>query len=86
MSAAIELDDQRRDALKRVARRRRVSAKHLLQRAVDEFLDREEDEELLERSARAAAQTGLREADAVGIVRKWRKNQANQPRRRSRTS
>ena len=81
MSAAIELDDRRQAALKRAARRRHVPARQLLEQAVDEFLERAEDEELLERSERAAKRTGLRAADAVGVVREWRKGQAG-PRRR----
>lgn len=72
MSAPIELDEQRRHALERVARRRKVSTRRLLKRAVDEFIERVEDEELLESSARATRRTGLREEDAVKIVREWR--------------
>ncbi len=72
MSATIELDEQRRSALARLARRRKLPLRSVLERAVDEFIDRAEDEDLLDRSARAAKQTGLREADAVEIVRGWR--------------
>jgi len=75
MSATIELDEQRRSALAKLARRRKVPLRSVLERAVDEFIDRAEDENLLERSARAARQTGLREADAVEIVRSWRRKQ-----------
>ncbi len=72
MSAPLELDEQRRSALEQVARRRKVSPRRLLEKAVDEFIERAEDEELLESSARAARRTGLREEDAVKIVREWR--------------
>lgn len=73
MSATIELDEQRRNALARLARRRKLPLRSVLERAVDEFIHRAEDEDLLERSARAAKQTGLREADGVEIVRSWRR-------------
>jgi len=72
MSAPLELDEQRRSALAQVARRRKVSPRRLLERAVDEFIERAEDEELLDSTARTARRTGLREADAVKIVREWR--------------
>jgi predicted transcriptional regulator len=75
MSATIELDEQRRSsALAKLARRRKMPLRRVLERAVDEFIDRAEDEDLLEISARAAQQTGLREADAVDIVRSWRRS------------
>ncbi|MEK6288829.1 MAG: hypothetical protein AABO57_24185 [Acidobacteriota bacterium] len=73
MSATIELDEQRRSALAKLARRRKLPLRSVLERAVDEFIDRAEDEDLLESSARTARQTGLREADAVEIVRSWRR-------------
>ena len=72
MSAPLELDEQRRSALAQVARRRKVSPRRLLERAVDEFIERAEDEELLDSTARTARRTGLREEDAVKIVREWR--------------
>ena len=72
MSAPLELDEQRRSALAQVARRRKVSPRRLLERAVDEFIERAEDEELLDSTARTAWRTGLREEDAVKIVREWR--------------
>jgi predicted transcriptional regulator len=75
MSATFELDEQRCSALAKLARRRKLPLRSGLERAVDEFIDRAEDEDLLERSARAAKQTGLREADAVEIVRSWRRKQ-----------
>jgi len=75
MSATLELDEQRRNALAKLARRRKLPLRRVLERAVDEFIDRAEDEDLLETSARAAKQTGLREADAVEIVRGWRRKQ-----------
>ena len=74
MSATIELDEQRRSALAKLARRRKLPLRSVLERAVDEFIDRAEDEDLLKTSARAAKQTGLREADAVEIVRDWRRS------------
>jgi predicted transcriptional regulator len=72
MSATIELDEGRRGALARLARRRKLPLRRVLERAVDEFINRSEDEELLESSARDAQKTGLRETDAVEIVRAWR--------------
>lgn len=73
MGAPLELDERRREALERVARQRKVSLRRLLERAVDEFIERLEDEELLESSARTARRTGLREEKAVEIVREWRR-------------
>jgi predicted transcriptional regulator len=73
MSATIELDEQRRSALAKLARRRKLPLRRVLERAVDEFISRSEDEDLLESSARTARQTGLRETDAVKIVRSWRR-------------
>ncbi|MEK6322215.1 MAG: hypothetical protein AABN33_11080 [Acidobacteriota bacterium] len=74
MSAIIELDERRRSALAKVARRRKLPLRSVLERAVDEFINRAEDEDLLESSARTARQTGLREADAVEIVRSGRRS------------
>ena len=76
MSATIELDEQRRSALAKLARRRKLPLRRVLERAVDEFIDRAEDEDLLDSSARVAQQTGLRESDAVEIVRDWRRSHA----------
>ncbi len=72
MSAQIELDETRRRALEKVARRRKVSVKRIVERAIDEFIERDDDEELLESSARTARRSGLKEEDAVKIVREWR--------------
>jgi predicted transcriptional regulator len=80
MSATIELDEQRRSALAKLARRRRLPLRRVLERAVDEFINRAEDEDLLENSARMARQTGLREADAAEIVRSWRRKDATKKR------
>jgi len=77
MSASVELDEARRHALQQVARRKRVPMRRLLERAVDEFIERFEDEELLESSSRTAQATGLREKDSVTIVREWRKRRGN---------
>jgi len=76
MSATIELDEQRRTALAKLARRRKLPLRRVLERAVDEFIERAEDEDLLDSSSRVARQTGLREADAVEIVRDWRRKHA----------
>lgn len=76
MSTSLELDEQRRQALEQVAHRRKVPVRRLLERAVDEFIKRTEDEELLESSACLAQRTGLREKDAVTIVREWRSKRA----------
>lgn len=73
MTAPIQLDEERRTALAKLARRRRLPLRRVLERAVDEFINRAEDEDLLDGSARAAKETGLREADAVEIVRGWRR-------------
>ena len=75
MSTAIELDEQRRIALERMARSRKIPVRRLLERAVDEFIERAGDEELLASSALTAQRTGLREKDAVKIVREWRSHQ-----------
>ncbi|MFL6215965.1 MAG: hypothetical protein ACJ74J_18930 [Blastocatellia bacterium] len=75
MNGSIELDDKRREALERTARRHKSSVQQLLEQAVDVFIERVEDEELLEESARVAKRTGLRERDAAQIVRDWRQNQ-----------
>ena len=76
MSARIEIDDQRRRALERVARRGKVPLRQVLERAVDEFIERAEDDHLLLRSARTARLSGLREESAAEIVRRWRKKTA----------
>ena len=57
MSIAVEiqLNEQQQAALERVARRRKVSLPHVLKSAVDDFIERLEDEELLESSAAAGA-------------------------------
>jgi hypothetical protein len=73
----VELDEARRQALQQVARRKRVPMRQLLERAVDEFIKRAEDEELLESSSRTAQATGLREKDSVTIVRDSRKRRGN---------
>ena len=78
MSATIELDEPRRSALAKLARRRKLPLRRVLERAVDEFISRSEAEDLLESSSRAARQTGLRETDAVEIVHSWRRKTPNQ--------
>src|SRR5437870_3713237 len=75
MSTSIELDDNRQKALERIARRHKLSARQLLELAVDEIIERTENEELLKESARVAKRSGLRERNAVQIVRDWRQNQ-----------
>jgi predicted transcriptional regulator len=72
VSAQIELDETRHRALEKAARRRNVTVKRIVERAIDEFIERDDDEELLESSARAARRTGLKEKDAVKLVRAWR--------------
>ena len=72
MNARMDIDDQRRQALERIARRNRLSLRRALERAVDEFIERAEDEDLLLSSARTARRTGLREGNAVEIVSAWR--------------
>jgi len=72
MSAVIELDARRRGALEKIARRRKVAPRRLLQMAVDELIRQLGDEELLEESASLAQRSGLRERDSVRIVKDWR--------------
>lgn len=81
MSANIVLDEARQDALQQVARRKKIPLRRLLERAVDEFIERAEDEELLESSSRIAQATGLREKDSVTIVREWRKRRGSNRKR-----
>lgn len=77
MSALIELDEQRLEALRRVARQRDVSLRRLLERAVDEFLECLDDEELIESSAQVARRSGLTENDDIeGLIRDFRKKRA----------
>ncbi len=75
MSTAIEiqLDERQQAALERVAQQRKVSLRRVLKRAVDEFIERLADEELIESTARLAQRTGYREEDAVELVREWRR-------------
>jgi hypothetical protein len=75
MSAPIEivLNERQQAALERVARRRKVSLPRVLKSAVEEFIERMEDEEFLELSDREARRKGDREEDAVGLVRAWRR-------------
>ncbi len=75
MNAVIELDKERQDALIKIARRRKTSGQRLLEKAVDEFLLRLENEDLLETSVQTARKTNLREENAAAIVRDWRKGQ-----------
>jgi len=72
MSAQLEIDEKRHEALRRMARQRRIPLKRLVEKAVDEFMQRSDDEELLESSARVARRSGLREEHAADIVKKWR--------------
>ncbi len=78
MNAVIELDKERQDALIKIARRRKTSGQRLLEKAVDEFLLRLENEDLLETSAQTARKTNLREENAAAIVRDWRKRQSRE--------
>ncbi len=78
MNAVIELDKERKDALTKIARRRKTSGQQLLEKAVDDFLLRIENEDLLETSAQTARKTNLRERDAAEVVRNWRKNQSHE--------
>ena len=63
MNGVLELDEQRSVALQQAARHRKVSPRRLLAKAVDEFLQRQRDEELLESSARTAQRTSFGEED-----------------------
>lgn len=75
MSIAVEikLNEQERDALERAARQRKVSLPRVLESAVKEFIERLDDEELLESSARQAQRKAHKEEDAVELVREWRR-------------
>lgn len=72
MSTHIELHERRQLALEQMARRRKVSVNRLVERAVDEFIERTENEELLDSSIKTAQRTGLRERDSVKLVNNWR--------------
>jgi hypothetical protein len=73
---ALRIDQDRRGALERIARQRGVSTREVLLEAVDEYVERAEDEELLERSAQEARRAGLLEEQAVEIVRRFRRSKA----------
>ena len=75
MSTAVEisLNEQQQTALERAARRRKVPLPRVLESAVDEFIERLEDEELLESSDRQAQRKAYKEEDAVELVRAWRR-------------
>lgn len=75
MSIAVEiqLNEQQQAALERVARRRKVSLHRVLKSAVDDFIERLEEEELLESSERQAQRKPWQEKDAVELVRAWRR-------------
>ena len=75
---SLQLDDQRLAVLEGIARQKKTTLHRLVEQAVNEFLERMENEELLRSSARVARRTGLREADAVEIVRGWRGKQSAQ--------
>jgi hypothetical protein len=66
---ALRIDPHRRGALERIAHQRSVSTRDVVLEAVDEYLERAEDEELLEHSAQEARQSGWREENAVDLVR-----------------
>ena len=76
MSAPVEIDETRRRALEQFARQRKTSVRRVLERAVDEFMERADDEELLMQSATQARRTQLRESDASLAVREWRSGKA----------
>ena len=82
MSALVEIDEIRRHALEKFARRRKTSVRRVLERAVDEFIERADDEELLTQSSIQARRTHLRESDASFAVREWRNKRALKKRRR----
>lgn len=47
MDLLLQLDDRRQAALKKIARRRKMTPSRLIEQAVDEFIERLDDEELL---------------------------------------
>jgi len=78
MSAPIDLDERRHQALEQIARRRKVSVRRLLERAVDEFLERaidlEERQWLNAEAIRQAKRSGLTRADNIeGQIKDIRK-------------
>jgi hypothetical protein len=75
MSFAVEIqfNEQQQVALEGVARHRKVSLPRVLKSAVDDFIARLEEEELLESSARQAQHKPWQEEDAVELVRAWRR-------------
>jgi predicted transcriptional regulator len=75
MSIAVEiqLNKQQQAALERVARRRKVSLPRVLKSAVDDFIERLAEEELLESSEQQAQRKPWQEEDAVELVRAWRR-------------
>jgi len=76
MSAQLEIDEERQRALEQFARRRKIPVRRVLERAVDEFIERADDEDLLTQSSTQAARTRLRESDAPLAVREWRNRKA----------
>jgi len=76
MSAQVEIDETRRHALEGFARRRKTSVRRVLERAVDEFIERADDEELLTESSVQARRIHLPEGDASRAVREWRNKKA----------
>jgi pantoate kinase len=63
--------------LVQVARRRKRKPEALAERALRDFLRRQEDEELLARSQRAARRTGFRIEQTEEIIRQYRSRRKN---------
>jgi predicted nucleic acid-binding protein len=59
--------------LVQVARRRRKKPEHLADAALREFLQRQADEELLEKSSRAAQKTSFPISQTEELIRQYRK-------------
>jgi hypothetical protein len=57
-----------------VARRRRQRAEQLAENALLEYLQRLDDEELLQRSERAGRQAKFPIEETEQVIRKWRQN------------
>lgn len=69
----IELNSHQHSALERAARLRNISLPRVLESFVDEYIERLEDEELLESSDQQAQRKDYAEEDAVELVRAWRR-------------
>jgi predicted transcriptional regulator len=70
---AIEIRKRLWDDLLAVAEKRRRKPESIANRALQDFLRREADEELLRRSTAAARRSSLRAKDAEDTIRRYRR-------------